>query len=594
MLHPFSKTVVIPLAVLLCLSNLAAADPQTNLLNFGCSSYNATDPSVFLSNRNATISDLLSQISEASSGGSGGFSATAERSSSPEPVYALAFCRVYLSHGDCLTCLSTAAAHLRDCGAGTGGRAVYDGCEARYESGPFYDQGSQPGNAPVCVNGTSATSGFAASVLALMRDLSSATPRVSGYFAAAIGSGVYGVAQCSPTVTSSVCANCLLVAFGNIKQCFPSSDGRAVDAGCFLRYSEKAFFPANSSMDLAVYIQSGSKSKKVAIVGAAAAGACILLVLGLVLFLWIRWSRRPEEHWRGDILGATELRGPTNFHYADLKSATNNFSKENKLGEGGFGEVFKGTLKNGKIIAVKKLTMTQTKSARASFLSEVKLISNVHHQNLLRLLGCSGKRQELLLVYEYMANGSLDRFLFGGTGGMLTWKQRFDIIVGMARGLAYLHHEFHVCIIHRDIKSSNVLLDDNFKAKIADFGLARLRPGDQSHLSSYFAGTLYAWQLHEEGRLPKLIDKSMDPHDYKLDEVLRAITVALLCTQVAAARPTMSEVVVLLLSEGWPQLTLTKPAFIETQGRAGDEITSSPVSSSAANTSILMPKFSAR
>ncbi|KAG0459082.1 hypothetical protein HPP92_022210 [Vanilla planifolia] len=301
----------------------------------------------------------------------------------------------------------------------------------------------------------------------------------------------------------------------------------------------------------------------------------------------------------------------------DLKFATKNFSKENKLGEGGFGEVFKGTLKNGKIIAVKKLVMTQTKSARASFLSEVKLISNVHHQNLLRLLGCSSKRSELLLVYEYMSNGSLDKFLFGEMHGMLNWKQRFDIVVGMARGLAYLHHEFHVCIIHRDIKSNNVLLDDNFKPKIADFGLARLLPGDQSHLSTYFAGTLgyiapeyvihgdltekvdtysfgvvvleiisgqrssggsvhealpqhlleWAWQLNEEDRLLKLIDKSLNPDEYDLEEVERVITIALLCTQVVSLRPTMSEVLVMLLSRGRLNVQLSRPTFIESPSR---------------------------
>jgi len=132
----------------------------------------------------------------------------------------------------------------------------------------------------------------------------------------------------------------------------------------------------------------------------------------------------------------------------------------------------------------------ETSRAKADFESEVKLISNVHHRNLVRLLGCSRKGSEFLLVYEYMANGSLDKFLFGEQRGTLNWRQQFNIIVGMARGLAYLHQEFHVCIIHRDIKSSNVLLDDEFQPKIADFGLARLLPDDHSHLSTKFAGIL--------------------------------------------------------------------------------------------------------
>ncbi|KAK8940854.1 Cysteine-rich receptor-like protein kinase 2 [Platanthera zijinensis] len=637
-----SKQLLILLAVLLALSVPASADSQTNLLNFGCSNYNAANPSLFLINLNSTIADLLSRISSADDGGV--LSATADRARSPTPVYALAFCRGYLSRRDCLDCLSSAASRLRTCGAATGGRAIYDGCTLRYENGPFFDQGTLPGNAPICANGTAPTPGFAAATLSLLQDLCSATPKVASYFADSVRDGVYAAAQCSPTVSETVCAVCLQVAYGNIKGCLPSSDGRAVDAGCFMRYSGEAFFSANDTVDLTLYVAAGAKRKRISpLVEGVAGGVFAVLFLSLALLIWIRRRRRPEESWRGDILGATELRGPTNFHYRDLQSATNNFSKENKLGEGGFGQVYKGILKDGKTIAVKKLAMTQSKNVRASFLSEVKLISNVHHQNLLRLLGCSTKKDELLLVYEYMANGSLDNFLFGEMRGMLNWKQRFDIIVGMARGLAYLHQEFHVCIIHRDIKASNVLLDDNLRPKIADFGLARLLPGDQSHLSTYFAGTLgyiapeyvihgdltekvdtysfgvvvleiisghkssdskpehvsqhlleLGWKLYEEDNLPDLIDKSLDPSEYHLEEVMRAITIALLCTQAVSLRPTMMEVVVFLLSQNDPQISLSRPAFLNTTSGVHDDLTSSTASSSAPPTSILMPKFSAR
>uniref|UniRef100_A0A6I9QL75 Cysteine-rich receptor-like protein kinase 2 n=1 Tax=Elaeis guineensis var. tenera TaxID=51953 RepID=A0A6I9QL75_ELAGV len=234
----------------------------------------------------------------------------------------------------------------------------------------------------------------------------------------------------------------------------------------------------------------GNSSKKGAIIGGIAGGVGFLLLLAIAAFLCIGRSKKPGNIERGDILGATELRGPVDYRYADLKAATKNFSEENKLGEGGFGEVYKGVLKNGKAVAVKKLTIANARKVHIDFQSEVKLISNVHHRNLVRLLGCSTKGPELLLVYEYMANSSLDKVLYGDRRGILNWKQRFDIIVGIARGLAYLHQEFHVCIIHRDIKSSNILLDDNFQPKIADFGLARLLPGDHSHLSTKFAGTL--------------------------------------------------------------------------------------------------------
>lgn len=179
-----------------------------------------------------------------------------------------------------------------------------------------------------------------------------------------------------------------------------------------------------------------------------------------------------------------------NYSFKDLKSATKNFSEEYKLGEGGFGEVYKGVLKNERVVAVKKLAISQSHRAKEEFEKEVKIISNVHHRNLIRLLGCCSNGPELLLVYEYMANSSLDNFLYGDKKGSLSWKQRFDIILGTARGLSYLHEDFHLCIIHRDIKASNILLDDDFQPKIADFGLARLLPESQSHLTTKFAGTL--------------------------------------------------------------------------------------------------------
>jgi len=371
-------------------------------------------------------------------------------------------------------------------------------------------------------------------------------------------------------------------------------------------------------------------------------GVAFLIFIGLLIFLLIRWSRkfRPQ---RGDILGATELQGPTSFYYHDLKTATNNFNETSKLGEGGFGDVYKGLLKNGKTVAVKRLIVMDTSKAKANFESEVKLISNVHHRNLVRLLGCSRKASEFLLVYEYMANGSLDKFLFGERRGTLNWKQRFNIIVGMARGLAYLHQEFHVCIIHRDIKSSNVLLDDDFQPKIADFGLARLLPDDHSHLSTKFAGTLgytapeyaihgqlsekvdtysfgvvvleilsgrksndtkldpetqylleWAWKLYESDNILALLDESLDPEEYKPDEVKRIMEIALLCTQSAvAARPMMSEVVVLLLTRNDPELQPTRPTFIDATSRVRGE-TSTSSSSSASKATVSVSQVSGR
>ncbi|XP_077247054.1 cysteine-rich receptor-like protein kinase 44 isoform X2 [Tasmannia lanceolata] len=574
------------ISLVLLFSNPAKSDPQTNLLNQGCSQYNATNPSVFLANLNDTFLDLRSQLTNSST-----HFATAQQTRSSNPVYALFQCRDYLSISDCLSCFSTAEAQIRNCSktGSNGARVIYDGCFLRYESNTFFDQTTLPGNVAICGNNTpSVQNGFSSEATGLLTDLTTATPNMNGYFAAATMGSVYGVAQCVQTVSVSGCQDCLKVAYGNIAACLPGADGRAVDAGCFMRYSDTAFFAANQTMDLTPLLNSG------------------------------------------DILGATELRGPLNFRYKDLKLATKNFSEENKLGEGGFGDVYKGVLKNGKTVAVKKLMIRQSSRAETSFEVEVKLISNVHHRNLVRLLGCCGKGPELLLVYEYMANSSLDKFLFGDKRGTLNWKQRFDIIVGTARGLAYLHEEFHVCIIHRDIKSSNILLDDEFQPKIADFGLARLLPEDQSHLSTRFAGTLgytapeyaihgqlsekvdtysygvvileiisgrksndiklepvnqylleWAWKLYETDMLIDLVDSNLDPDDYKIDEVMRVIEIALLCTQsTVASRPTMSEVVVMLLSKGIMQKP-TRPPFIDAANRVHIDTSTSAASSNA-------------
>lgn len=589
----------------------AMSDPEINLLNKGCSQYNATNLSDFFSNLNATFSDLRSQISSQNKK-----FVTAQQARTSDPVYAMVQCRDYLSVADCVSCFDAAVSQIRNCSAANGARVIYDGCFLRYESSSFYDQGTLPGNVGVCGNRTvSQATAFDTAVQGLLTDLKIATPKIIGFFAATksevVGGSatVYAVSQCAETISESTCQDCLTVAYANIQSCPPNADGRAVDAGCFLRYSDTAFFPDNQTTNINPFLGGGGSSKKNAIIGGVVGGGGGLLLI-LAIILWYQLSRKSKLVRRGNILGASKLQGPVIYSYKDLKSATKKFSEENKLGEGGFSDVYKGTLKNGNIIAVKKLALSSSR-AKADFESEVKLISNVHHRNLIRLLGCSNKGPELLLVYEYMANGSLDRFLYGERRGALNWKQRFEIIFGTARGLAYLHEQFHVCIIHRDIKSSNILLDDDFQPKIADFGLARLLPEDQSHLSTRFAGTLgytapeyaihgqlsekvdtysfgvvvleiisgrkcnemkvesteflleQAWKLYEDDMHLKLVDESMN--EYREEEVKKVIEIALMCTQSpVSVRPTMSEVVVLLVSERSIELTRpTRPTLID-------------------------------
>ncbi|XP_047172518.1 cold-responsive protein kinase 1-like [Vigna umbellata] len=608
----------------------AVENMQTNLLSKGCSAYNASNLGSFFANINETFAGLRAQISSDKNK----HFAIEDKARGEVITYAMFQCRNYLSKTECLSCFDTATSEIRNCSAANGARITYDSCFLRYESERFYDETNEPGGGVSCGNTSSTVTGFKVAAQPVLMELQQATPKIKGFYAAtktlvAGGSAIYAVSQCVETAMKTSCLNCLQVAQDNLQRCLPNTDGTAYDAGCFMRYSTTPLFADNQTIDIAPFLKQGS-TKKWSIIGGGVVGAALLLLL---LFAWI-WFRKSKGVQRGDILGATELKGPVTYKYNDLKAATKKFSAENKLGEGGFGAVYKGTLKNGKVVAVKKLVLGKSSKMKDDFEGEVKLISNVHHRNLVRLLGCCSKGQERILVYEYMANSSLDRFLFGNRKGFLSWKQRYNIILGTAKGLAYLHEEFHVSIIHRDIKTANILLNDDLQPKIADFGLARLLPEDCSHLSTKFAGTLgytapeYAmhgqlsekadtysfgivvleiisgqkstdlkgdeesseyllqrsWKLYERGSHLELLEEGIDPDEYDAEEVKRIIEIALLCTQAtAAARPTMSEVVVLLKSRNSVEhLRPTMPVFVGTNvmTREGNSTSSSNANAS--------------
>uniref|UniRef100_A0A2N9EDG2 non-specific serine/threonine protein kinase n=1 Tax=Fagus sylvatica TaxID=28930 RepID=A0A2N9EDG2_FAGSY len=179
------------------------------------------------------------------------------------------------------------------------------------------------------------------------------------------------------------------------------------------------------------------------------------------------------------------------FTFKQIKAATNNFDAANKLGEGGFGSVYKGTLLDGTIIAVKQLS-SKSKQGNREFVNEIGMISGLQHLNLVRLYGCCIERNQLLLVYEYMENNSLAHALFGSEEGRLKldWPTRKKICVGIARGLVFLHEESPLKIVHRDIKTTNILLDRDLNPKISDFGLAKLDEEENTHISTRIAGTV--------------------------------------------------------------------------------------------------------
>ncbi|KAF4386871.1 hypothetical protein F8388_006826 [Cannabis sativa] len=225
-------------------------------------------------------------------------------------------------------------------------------------------------------------------------------------------------------------------------------------------------------------------------------GLCVgfgILICGL-LAIWFILKRRAakrmeEEEYDDSIDGEFGETGPKRFTYRELNYATNNFSEEGKLGQGGFGGVYRGLLTESKTeVAVKRISKGSTQGKK-EYVSEVKIISRLRHRNLVQLIGWCHTKGEFLLVYEFLPNGSLDNHLFGGRP-TLTWAVRYRIALGLASSLLYLHEEWEQCVVHRDIKSSNVMLDSNFNAKLGDFGLARLADHESGLQTTMLAGTM--------------------------------------------------------------------------------------------------------
>ncbi|KAF7843035.1 L-type lectin-domain containing receptor kinase IX.1 [Senna tora] len=237
-------------------------------------------------------------------------------------------------------------------------------------------------------------------------------------------------------------------------------------------------------------------------VGLGVGGLVLICGLALVLIvLYRRWKKKKKKKEMEEDDHELELdeynmsedfergTGPKKYSYAELASATNYFKDEQKLGHGGFGDVYRGFLKDlNSDVAIKKVSEC-SKQGIKEFASEVRIISQLRHRNLVQLNGWCHERKELLLVYEYMPNGSLDFHLFNNQS-FLTWPVRFKIAQGLASALLYLHEEWEQCVVHRDIKSSNIMLDSNFNAKLGDFGLARLVDHAKSAQTTALAGTM--------------------------------------------------------------------------------------------------------
>nr|XP_043623180.1 G-type lectin S-receptor-like serine/threonine-protein kinase SD2-5 [Erigeron canadensis] len=230
-------------------------------------------------------------------------------------------------------------------------------------------------------------------------------------------------------------------------------------------------------------VKSKKKSKPIAVVIASTIVSILVLLVVVVTFLYYkpRSGTQIEEDYIDMVPGM-----PTRFTYEELQTATQNFCK--KLGQGGFGSVFEGTLEDDSKIAVKCLDGLG--QVNKSFLAEVESIGSIHHVNLVRLRGFGAWKSQRFLVYDFMSNGSLDKWIYHGNGeSVLGWECRKKIILDIAKGLAYLHEDCRQKIIHLDIKPQNILIDEDFNAKVSDFGLSKLIDRDQSHVTATMRGT---------------------------------------------------------------------------------------------------------
>ncbi|KAK9681639.1 hypothetical protein RND81_10G017100 [Saponaria officinalis] len=423
---------------------------------------------------------------------------------------------------------------------------------------------------------------------------------------------LYAMQQCTPDLSAKDCGKCLTTAISRLQI---GKGSTLLQPSCQIRYELFPFYndavgisPGSTSPSL----DSSKTGKLGKTIGIGVSVAAFILIIALTIICLIK--RRAKKYHPvlhrsvSEDFGAVES---LQYDLATLQLATNNFSEENKLGEGGFGSVYKGTLSNGQEVAVKRLSKSSIQGAQ-EFKTEVLLVAKLQHRRLARLLGFCIAGIERLLVYEYVPNKSLDGFLFDPEKKVqLDWNTRYKIIRGVARGIMYLHQDSRHRIIHRDLKASNILLDVDMSPKISDFGLAKICGVDQTHGNTnrvvgtygymapeyamqgkfstksdvYSFGVLvleiisgmnnntfykfgyaedllsYAWKQWKEGKAMEFVDATIRK-SCSINEVKACMHLGLLCVQERVdERPSMTNAVLMLDGQSVSIPTPTQPAF---------------------------------
>ncbi|KAJ4813274.1 cysteine-rich RECEPTOR-like kinase [Rhynchospora pubera] len=594
---------------------------------------NYTTNSTYLSNLNLLFSSLRSNST--ANGFADGTVGTA-----PDMVTGISLCRGDLNTSSCLSCLSRISDILNLCPYYKSALMWYNSCYMYFSSKYFL---SSLANSPVqpLINADNVTvdpDRFDRTVAQFMLDMKSwALNNSTKFFATGIitnfsteFSTFYGLVQCTPDLTKSQCQSCLQ----NLLDEFPKYASRAIGARiigihCNIRYESAPFYegPAMVQLDGTAPSQSpvappgvnnGTK-KKSNVAAFAISIPVVAAVASLAIFCFCFYKKRSHGRKKSE---SEEVNFEKNIENVDslfidlsiLKSATNNFHVTNRLGEGGFGAVYKGVLPNGQEVAVKRLSQSSGQGIE-ELKNELVLVAKLQHKNLVRVVGVCLGGQEKLLVYEFVLNGSLDTFLFDNERRPeLDWIKRWRIINGVARGLQYLHEDSQLTIVHRDLKASNILLDSDMNPKISDFGLARLFHVDQTaYATKRVVGTygymapeyamhgLYSiksdvfsfgvllleiitgtantgsfdgehgedllssvWEHWITGTIADIVDPVLD---CPTNEIIRHVHIGLLCVQEDPVdRPRMSEVVIMLSTDTISLEAPSKPAFYLKRG----------------------------
>ncbi|GJN32588.1 hypothetical protein PR202_gb21102 [Eleusine coracana subsp. coracana] len=457
--------------------------------------------------------------------------ATARAGTVPEQVWAMALCRSDINATECRTCITQAFSNAQtSCASYRDASIYYNPCMLHYSDVhtlPDDDTGPTTDFYPITNNGnvTSDPERFNEILTALVN----ATADYAAFNSTkrfATGEAdfnqefpkVYTVAQCPPDQPPERCRKCLA---GIIRDTLPvflgHIGGRVLWVNCTYRFETSPFYNGPPIVRLAS-LSSGAPAPAPAVEEPATAGGggrkyhvpgvvlavvlAVLAALNLLVACLCFWRRRgpsaepkkPYPKYSTEAEDA-EMVESLMIDVSTLRAATGDFDDSNKLGEGGFGAVYKGVLPGGEEIAVKRLS-DSSKQGDDELKNELALVAKLKHKNLVRLVGVCLDEQERLLVYEYVPNRSLDLILFGSEDEneerreQLDWEQRYRIINGIARGLQYLHEDSQLRVIHRDLKASNILLDANMNPKISDFGLARIFTRDQTQaVTNTIAGT---------------------------------------------------------------------------------------------------------